>query len=182
MTKKCSYCGVVCDSEAKSFLHDKAHHSPFLSNGLNKLPFALYPAVASVMQEFALESMASAADQIQAERSNDGGTLLGNTQGSDLEWLARTLFDWSRLGAGCVTTVDWLLSREQWEHVGLTPQALLADYPRFWDALTEEHKEAWRKLGRIVMHVIPQFAERIGNRYIETAKAVKHVTAEHLRP
>lgn len=105
--------------------------------------------------------------------SNAGGYLTGNTQASDLEWFAGCLFEASRLGAAAVETVPWLIGREQWEALGLTPMALMGDGPRRWDMLTEEQKEAWRKLARICWYVLPTFAERVGNRFLEQAAALR---------
>lgn len=116
-----------------------------------------------------------AIDSIACQRHNDGANLTGNTQITDLEWLARCLFNSSRLGAGDIRTVPWLIGREQWDELGLIPEAVFGDGPRRFDMLTDEQADAWRKLARIVMHVIPQFAERVGHRWMDQAKAIRSV-------
>jgi hypothetical protein len=55
---------------------------------------------------------------------NAGSRLVGNTGATDLPWITNQLFTWSRLGAGDIKTVDWLLSREQWDYLGLEPEAV----------------------------------------------------------
>jgi hypothetical protein len=122
------------------------------------------------LAEALARALDDAVDAVACDRHNDGAQLLGNTQASDLDWLARVLFEASRLGAGDVRTVPWLLGPEEWAVVGLTPQALLGDGPRRFDQLDEAGREAWRKLGRIVLHVIPAFAERVGQRWMAQAK------------
>lgn len=104
---------------------------------------------------------------------NLGADLSANRQESDLEWLAAHLFEWSNLGAGDIKTVNWLLTNEQFEYLGLTRQALLGDGPRRWDCLSHEQQEAWRKIARICFYLMPRFAERIGHRYMQSAKAIQ---------
>jgi len=147
---------------------------------LKRLPFLTVESLAEVMQRYAEESVAAAADAMHAKRHNAGGSLVGNTAGSDLEWLARQLFGWSRLGAGNISTTPWLLERAQWDYLGLEPEAVFQDAPRYWDACTPVQKDAWRKLARIVMFIMPKFAERVGHRFLEQAEAIKHVGKEHL--
>lgn len=116
-----------------------------------------------------------AVDGISCDLHNDGASLVGNTQAGDLEWLARVLFEASRLGAGDVRTVPWLIGPEQWEALGLVPQALMGDGPRRFDHLDGSQKDAWLKLARIVLHVIPAFAERVGHRWMLQAKMAREV-------
>jgi hypothetical protein len=106
---------------------------------------------------------------------NLGASISANQQCSDIEWLARVLFEHSRLGAGDISTVPWLISGEQWDYLTLEPQALLGDDPRHWQALTDEQREAWRKLARICLYVLPSFASRVGHRYMQQARALQQV-------
>lgn len=106
---------------------------------------------------------------------NLGASLRGNQQSSDIEWLARSLFENSRLGAGDIKTVPWLIDVHQWDYLQLEPQALLGDGPRHWQVLSEEQRESWRKLARICLYVLPSFASRVGHRYMEQARALQQV-------
>lgn len=115
-----------------------------------------------------------AVDEIACDRHNDGGDLVGNTQASDLEWLARNLFDASTLGASDVRTVEWLIGSEQWKELGLFRKSCF-DGPQAFDQLSDEQRDAWIKLARIVMYVIPAFAERVGHRWMKQAKAIREV-------
>lgn len=50
---KCVVCDLIILSEALDFLHKEVHReSPLLHYGLNKLPFALMPRVAEVMEAY----------------------------------------------------------------------------------------------------------------------------------
>lgn len=111
---------------------------------------------------------------------NLGANLRGNTQASDMEWLAQCLFSSSRLGAGDIKTVDWLIGYEQWQALGLTPQAMLGDGPRHWEALSEDERDAWRKLARICMYLLPALSERIGSRMMAQAKAIRAVWKQEM--
>ena len=113
---------------------------------------------------------------------NLGANLCGNTQVGDLEWLAQSLFSASRLGAGDIRTVDWLIGIEQWEALGLTPQVLLGDGPRIWEALTEGERDAWRKLARICLYLLPAISERIGSRMLDQARAIRSVWRNTTKP
>lgn len=95
---------------------------------------------------------------------NDSTYLTGNTQASDLDWLAQVLFDTSNVGAGCISMIHWLIGRDQWLHIGLKHRVLMGDGPRSWDMLTPDQAEAWRKLARIVLYVLPDFCSRVGRR------------------
>ncbi|MBL1176938.1 hypothetical protein [Pantanalinema sp. GBBB05] len=106
---------------------------------------------------------------------NLGASLRGNQQCSDIEWLARVLFENSRLGAGDISTVPWLIDVQQWDYLMLEPQAMLGNGPHHWQALTDEQREAWRKLARICLYVLPSFASRVGSRYMEQARALQQV-------
>lgn len=112
-------------------------------------------------------------DQLYCELHNLSNDLLGNTQASDINWLAHTLWQSSRLGAGDIRSVPWLIGRDQWDYLGLTPEAIIGDGPRRWDMLTAEQQEAWKKLARIVLYVMPAFAERVGHRFMDQAKAFR---------
>jgi hypothetical protein len=112
---------------------------------------------------------------------NLGASLKSNRQENDLEWLAHTLFTNSRLGAGDIKTVPWLIGVDQWEYLGLEPEAILGDGPRNWDMLTDSQKEAWRSLARICLYVLPQFASRVGARYMDTSVALRQVWKEQRR-
>ncbi len=120
----------------------------------------------------------NARDNLHADLHNTGATLTGNTQQTDLEWLACRLFDWSRLGAGDVKTVDGMLNRRQWADLGLEPIALLGAGACVWDALNDGQKDAWLRLARIVFYVLPMFVERVGHRFMEQASALRQVWAE----
>lgn len=106
---------------------------------------------------------------------NCGATLAGNTQADDLDWLARVLFEASNLGAGDVKTIPWLLRRDEWEFLGLQRQQLMGDGPRTWEQLTAPQQEAWRKLARVCLWVLPAFCDRVGSRFMEQAKALEAV-------
>jgi hypothetical protein len=106
---------------------------------------------------------------------NCGATLTGNTQESDLEWLARVLFEASLYGMGDVRTVPWVVSRDEWERLGLVPMSLMGDGPKRFDRLGEADQEAWRKLARVCMWVMPSFADRVGSRFMEQASALEAV-------
>lgn len=107
---------------------------------------------------------------------NEGFNLAGNTQASDLEWFAELLFQRSELGAGWIKTIPWLLTREQYEYLGLQRQGLW-DTKR-WDMLTEEQREAWRGMARIALSCLPDLADRIAHRYELQAAAIKQVMKE----
>jgi hypothetical protein len=104
---------------------------------------------------------------------NLGASLKGNQQASDIEWLARVLFENSRLGSGCISTVPWLVDSEQWDYLELEPQTLLGEGFYHWQALTETQQEAWRKLARICLYVLPSFASRVGSRYMQLSNALR---------
>ncbi len=114
-------------------------------------------------------------EERHAKVHNRAGTLLGNTQASDLDWLAQQLFSWSNLGAGDVKTVPWLMSAEDFAFVGLQREQLMGEGPHRWYMLTEQQQEAWRKLARICLFVLPRICERIGHRYEEQAKSLKEM-------
>lgn len=114
-------------------------------------------------------------DSSYCDLHNKGQYLTGNTQASDLEWLARVLFEASNLGAGDIRTTEWLIGWEQWEQLGLTKEALMGDGPRRFDQMTADQQDAWIKLARIVLYVIPIFADRVGRRWTEQAKALKKI-------
>lgn len=130
------------------------------------------------LQQAVLKALEHGVDSLACERHNDGGNLTDNTQEGDLRWLAATLFAASRLGAGSVETVPWLIGREQWEQLGLTPVFHFGDGPRRWDMLSADQQDAWLKLASIVMYVIPAFAERVGHRWMLQAKAIREVWNE----
>lgn len=109
---------------------------------------------------------------------NLGATLVGNTQDSDLDWLARLLFEASRLGVGDVRTVPWIMSQQEWEYLGLTPQALVSNGPSRWDLLTVEQQYAWWRLARICFYILPHFAERVGHRFMAQARAIEGLWRE----
>lgn len=132
----------------------------------------------TTVQRLVMQTLEHALDKICCDQHNDSSSLTGNTQASDLEWLAATLFEASNLGAGDVRTVDWLIGREQWEQIGLTRQAFMGDGPKRFEHLSDDEQDAWRKLARIVMYVIPAFAERVGHRWMLQAKAIRAVWHE----
>jgi len=111
-------------------------------------------------------------DALACELHNTGSYLLGNTYDTDLIWLAKRLFQCSRLGAGDVRTTHWLLEREQWEALELKPEGLMGA-PNRLEQLTDQEQEAWLKLARIVAHVMPFYAERVGRRFMMQAKAIR---------
>ena len=107
---------------------------------------------------------------------NEGQTLAGNTQASDLEWFGRLLFERSELGAGWIKTIPWLLTREQYEYLGLQRQGLFET--KRWDMLTDDQREAWRKIARITLSCLPDLASRIAHRYEVQAAAIKNLLKE----
>lgn len=127
------------------------------------------------LQAAVMRAIEHAVDALACDRHNDGGSLTGNTQASDQAWLASVLFSSSRLGAGDVRTMHWAISREQWKELGLEPEAIFGDGPRRFDMLTAEQREPWLKLARIVMYVIPVFADRVGRRWMLQSKAIRTV-------
>ncbi len=102
---------------------------------------------------------------------NRGVTCAGNTQGTDVEWLARWLYGSSNFGMGHVDTFKWSLSNDEFSALGLTPDRPWTE--KRWETLTETESEAWRKLARLCLYALPHIAERIGNRFMEQAKALR---------
>lgn len=104
---------------------------------------------------------------------NVGATNVGNTQSGDVEWLARWLFGSSNFGMGSVDTFQWSISNEEFEKLGLLPDRSWTG--KRWETLDPAESEAWKKLARLCLYVLPQIAERIGHRFMEQAKMLRIV-------
>ena len=61
-------------------------------------------------------------EAVQCYLNNTGNTLRGNTQGGDIEWFARWLYQASNFGMGWTETFQWSLSNEEFEKLGLEPK------------------------------------------------------------
>lgn len=83
-------------------------------------------------------------DAVACALHNDGASLSGNTAGSDIEWLARGL--WQRE------------SRE---------------VPGAWDMRSDSTKDHYRSMACLFIEVMPGFAERVGHRMMLAAKAFR---------
>lgn len=104
---------------------------------------------------------------------NVGATNVGNTQSGDIEWLARWLFGSSNFGMGSVDTFQWSISNEEFEKLGLLPDRAWTG--KRWETLEPAEAEAWKKLARLCLYVLPHIAERIGHRFMEQAKMLRIV-------
>lgn len=102
---------------------------------------------------------------------NTGGQLVGNTQASDVEWLARWLYGASNFGMGSVETFHWSINNEEFEKLGLMPDRQWTG--KRWETLEKPQAEAWKKLARLCLYALPHIAERIGHRFMEQAKAIR---------
>lgn len=112
-------------------------------------------------------------DEAACMLHNVGATLAGNTQSSDIEWLARWLYRGSNFGMGSVDTMQWSLSNDEFEKLTLTPDRPWTE--KRWETLDDSEREAWQKLARMCLYALPHIAERIGDRFIEQAKALRIV-------
>lgn len=117
-----------------------------------------------------------AADKLACDLHNDGGSLTGNTAASDVLWTARRLYDRSVIGASDVATRDWRITPEEFAELNLTPKPLW-NVVSFED-LPQPQKEACIKLPRMVLLALPDKAERIGERWMLQARAVRAVWNE----
>jgi hypothetical protein len=104
---------------------------------------------------------------------NLGGTMTRNTQGTDTEWFARWLYGASNFGMGDVRTMQWSLSNEEFELLGLTPDRQWTD--KRWETMGDAERLAWIKLARLCLHALPHIAERIGDRFMEQSKGLRIV-------
>ena len=137
----------------------------------NGKPGSLHPVVRQLRR--VLTSRDEEIDEAACMMHNVGATLCGNTQASDIEWLARRLYQSSNFGMGSVDTMQWSLSNDDFEKLALTP-----DRPwtgKRWETLDESERSAWQKLARMCLYALPHIAERIGDRFIEQAKALRIV-------
>lgn len=114
-------------------------------------------------------------DDIACALHNMGANLAGNTQASDLEWFGRWLYGSSNFGGGCVDTMPWAISNEEFEALGLEPDRQWTG--NRWETLSSPARQAWLKLARLCLCALPHIAERIGHRHMEQAKALR---IEHL--
>lgn len=109
---------------------------------------------------------------------NNGATLAGNTQATDLEWFGRWLYNSSNIGMGSVETMHWSISNDEFEKLGFTP-----DRPwthKRWETLDAEERAAWKKLARLCLNAMPHIAERIGHRFMEQAKGIRIAQASNV--
>jgi hypothetical protein len=83
-------------------------------------------------------------DAIACTLHNDGSTLAGNTEATDVEWLARELFI-------------------------LHSKAV----PGQWDTASQVTRDYWLDTAELFLKAMPRIAERIGHRMMATAKAVR---------
>lgn len=104
---------------------------------------------------------------------NVGATVAGNTQESDVKWFAQWLYGASNFGGGSVATMEWSLSNENFDKLGLVPERAWTG--KRWDTLEAAESEAWIKLARLCLYALPHIAERIGHRFMEQAKALRIV-------
>ncbi len=110
-------------------------------------------------------------DNFCCQAHNLGASLSGNTQDSDVAWTARWLYQSSNFGCGDVRTMQWSLDNKDFEQLCLTP-----DRPwtkQRWETLPATDREAWMKLARLVLYALPNIAERIGQRFMDQAKAIR---------
>jgi hypothetical protein len=85
-------------------------------------------------------------DAVACTLHNDGGTLGGNTEGSDVDWLA-------------------LIIWQDESH----------EVPGLWNTLADGTKKHYRMRAMQFLRVMPRIAERIGNRMMTTAKAIRMI-------
>ena len=104
---------------------------------------------------------------------NLGGTLAGNTQGTDTEWFARWLYGASNFGLGDVKTMQWSLDNADFHCLGLMPDREWTGLR--WETLAPIERQAWIKLARLCLYALPHIAERIGARFMEQSKALRIV-------
>lgn len=128
------------------------------------------------LKDDVLQTLEAGVDSLACQLHNDGSDLTGNTAGSDIAWLAARLFEASTLGACDMRFRDWRINPEEFAELKLHPQGVW--HPERFDQLPEEKREAWIKLARVVTHVMPEFAERVGHRMMKQAEAVRAVWKE----
>lgn len=81
---------------------------------------------------------------------NLAGTLEGNSEQSDIEWIAQNLYERS---------------------------AFRSQAP--WRSLSDEGREDWRNIARAALEVLPLFMGRVGTRCREYAKVLESMARLH---
>lgn len=115
-------------------------------------------------------------DSIACALHNMGSTLAGNTQESDVEWFARWLYGASNHWMGSVVTFPWSISNEEFKKLSLTPDRQWTG--KRWETLEDAERSAWLKFARLCLTGLPHIAERIGQRFMDQAKALRVLTSK----
>jgi hypothetical protein len=102
-------------------------------------------------------------DSIACELHNRGYELLGNTEESDIEWFARTL--WQSVSASNVT-------KKAFNSFGLVPDRCWTKKYR-WEALSDAERGLWTTLATACIAVIPALQSRIGSRLVAISQCVR---------
>lgn len=90
------------------------------------------------------EAGADLLDAIACKFHNEGSGLVGNTEVSDVEWLAVLLF----------VQADGRVPGE-------------------WSTTPEPTREHWMRMAGLFLQIVPQVADRIGHRWMRIAEAVR---------
>lgn len=119
------------------------------------------------------------AEQVACWLHNNSAAIVGNTEQSDAEWFARTLYQRSaNFGSFEARGFFSHITNEDFQRLGLVP-----DRPwtgKRWESLAEVQRAAWIKMACVCLSVLPELCERIGHRGMEQAKAI-HQYADTLK-
>jgi hypothetical protein len=88
------------------------------------------------------------ADALYCHLHNTGQYLAGNTADTDVEWMARDLYE------------DWISRRpgpDKWEHAA------------------PEHRSMFDELARVCIEAMPRLQRRIAGRLIEMSKVIQDI-------
>lgn len=119
------------------------------------------------------------ADHVACWLHNNSGAITGNTEQSDAEWFARTLYQrTAHFGTFDARPFFSHISNEDFKRLGLVPDRPWTKCR--WETLSDEERAIWVKLACACLAVLPELCERIGHRGMEQAKAI-HRFAETLK-
>lgn len=105
-----------------------------------------YKGLINALDLFVAQEKRDVLDALACELHNDGHFLSGNTEANDTAWFA-----------------EWL--HRVWAEDSHKRTA--------WNHLEEEDRRQWFKLAKLVISALPFLMERISNRYLAMASALR---------